>query len=60
MWLKRAYEDVLPRTILGLHNAFTRQIQKMTPAKQLPTTVKIGKFFSDVMGLSGSSLDQNN
>lgn len=59
MWLNKMYEDVIPRTVLGLHNAFTRQVQKMTPAKQLPTTIKIGKFFSDMVCLPVPSLGQN-
>ena len=45
MWCKEEYEDVRPRTVLGLHNAFTRSVQELKPYQQLPRAIAIGRFF---------------
>jgi hypothetical protein len=37
--------DVMPRTLWGLHNAFTRCIRQMAPAPAFEATTEIGKFF---------------
>jgi hypothetical protein len=37
--------DVLPRTMWGLHNAFTRAVRQMAPAPAFEATTELGKFF---------------
>jgi hypothetical protein len=37
--------DVAPRTVWGLHNAFTRAIRQMAPAPAFQATTRLGKFF---------------
>ena len=37
--------DVEPRTMWGLHNAFTRAVRQMAPAPAFQTTTELGKFF---------------
>ncbi len=37
--------DVQPRTMWGLHNAFTRAVRQMAPAPAFETTTALGKFF---------------
>ena len=37
--------DVQPRTMWGLHNAFTRAVRQMAPAPAFQTTTELGKFF---------------
>ena len=37
--------DVMPRTLWGLHNAFTRCIRQMAPAPAFEATTELGKFF---------------
>ena len=37
--------DVQPRTMWGLHNAFTRAVRQMAPAPAFHTTTELGKFF---------------
>lgn len=37
--------DVSPRTVWGLHNAFTRAIKQMAPAPAFQATTRLGKFF---------------
>ena len=37
--------DVQPRTMWGLHNAFTRAVRQMAPAPAFETTTELGKFF---------------
>jgi hypothetical protein len=37
--------DVLPRTLWGLHNAFTRAIRQMAPAPAFEATTALGQFF---------------
>lgn len=37
--------DVVPRTLWGLHNAMTRQVQGMPPGPAFQATVQLGKFF---------------
>ena len=44
LWLKAELEDVKSRTLWGVHNAFTRQIQKLNPIRQFPASLKIGQF----------------
>jgi len=44
MWLANELEDVKSRSLWGIHNAFTRQIQKLNPIRQLPASVNIAKF----------------
>jgi hypothetical protein len=39
------YEDCLPRTAWGLHNAVTRSLKALSPASQFRATVAIGKHF---------------
>jgi len=45
LWFDDEYEDVHPRSLWGLHNAFTRQIQTLVPTRQLPASVDVGAFF---------------
>lgn len=51
IYARAEYEDLKPRTLWGLHNAFTRQVQKLAPASQLPAVVKIGQFFTKITDL---------
>jgi hypothetical protein len=37
--------DVLPRTLWGLHNAFTRAVRQMAPAPAFQATTALGGFF---------------
>ena len=37
--------DVAPRTVWGLHNAFTRAVKQMAPAPAFQATTRLGKFF---------------
>jgi hypothetical protein len=37
--------DVRPRTLWGLHNAFTRSVREMAPAPAFQATTELGKFF---------------
>jgi Domain of unknown function (DUF932) len=37
--------DVQPRTMWGLHNAFTRTVRQMAPAPAFEATTELGKFF---------------
>jgi hypothetical protein len=37
--------DVHPRTMWGLHNAFTRAVRQMAPAPAFEATTELGKFF---------------
>jgi hypothetical protein len=37
--------DVQPRTMWGLHNAFTRVVRQMAPAPAFEATTQLGKFF---------------
>jgi hypothetical protein len=37
--------DPLPRTMWGLHNAFTRAVRQMAPAPAFEATTELGKFF---------------
>jgi hypothetical protein len=37
--------DVHPRTLWGLHNAFSRAIREMAPATAFQATTELGKFF---------------
>jgi hypothetical protein len=37
--------DVQPRTMWGLHNAFTRAVRQMAPAPAFEATTELGKFF---------------
>jgi hypothetical protein len=37
--------DVQPRTLWGLHNAFSRAIRDMAPAPAFQATTELGKFF---------------
>jgi hypothetical protein len=37
--------DVLPRTLWGLHNAFTRAVRQMAPAPAFEATTALGGFF---------------
>lgn len=37
--------DVQPRTMWGLHNAFTRVVRQMAPAPAFQATTELGKFF---------------
>lgn len=37
--------DVAPRTLWGLHNAMTRQVQQMSPGPAFQATVQLGKLF---------------
>ncbi len=37
--------DVRPRSMWGLHNAFTRAVHDMAPAPAFEATVELGKFF---------------
>lgn len=37
--------DVEPRTMWGLHNAFTRAVRQMAPAPAFAATTELGKFF---------------
>jgi hypothetical protein len=37
--------DVQPRTMWGLHNAFTRTVRQMAPAPAFQATTELGKFF---------------
>jgi hypothetical protein len=37
--------DVQPRTMWGLHNAFTRAVRQMAPAPAFQATTELGKFF---------------
>ncbi len=37
--------DVQPRTLWGLHNAFTRSVREMAPAPAFQATTELGKFF---------------
>lgn len=37
--------DVQPRTLWGLHNAFTRCVKQMAPAPAFEATTELGKFF---------------
>jgi hypothetical protein len=37
--------DVQPRTMWGLHNAFTRAVRQMAPAPAFAATTELGKFF---------------
>jgi hypothetical protein len=37
--------DVQPRTMWGLHNAFTRVVRQMAPAPAFEATTELGKFF---------------
>jgi hypothetical protein len=37
--------DVLPRTLWGLHNAFTRSVRQMAPAPAFEATTALGAFF---------------
>jgi hypothetical protein len=46
IYAKAEYEDLKSRTLWGLHNAFTRQTQRLAAASQLPATIAIGKFFT--------------
>jgi Domain of unknown function (DUF932) len=43
--------DVLPRTLWGLHNAFTRAVRQMAPAPAFEATTALGRFF----GLQGNN-----
>lgn len=44
MWMKGELVDVKPRTLWGIHNSFTRQIQKLNSIRQFPASVNINKF----------------
>lgn len=37
--------DVQPRTMWGLHNAFTRSVRQMAPAPAFQATTELGKYF---------------
>jgi hypothetical protein len=37
--------DVQPRSMWGLHNAFTRAVRQMAPAPAFEATTELGKFF---------------
>jgi hypothetical protein len=47
LYMAAEYEDCKPRTLWGMHNAFTREIQKLSPGRRVPVTVDTGKFFRD-------------
>lgn len=47
LYFKAELEDVKPRSLWGLHSAFTREVQNLNPGRRVPTTVEIGKFFRD-------------
>lgn len=40
-----AMTDVQPRTLWGLHNAFTRAVRQMAPGPAFQATTRLGKFF---------------
>lgn len=42
-------EDVAPRSLYGLHNAFTREIQRLHPGKQIDAAQCLGRFFGDLV-----------
>jgi len=48
LWMDAEYEDLAPRSVWGLHNAFTRQIQTLRPARQLNAAIDVGRFFNEV------------
>jgi hypothetical protein len=37
--------DIAPRTLWGLHNAFTRCVRQMAPAPAFEATTELGRFF---------------
>lgn len=37
--------DVTPRSLWGLHNAFTRAMKELSPVRAFGATVELGKFF---------------
>jgi hypothetical protein len=37
--------DCTPRSLWGLHNAFTRAMHDLTPVRQMSATVALGKYF---------------
>ena len=37
--------DIVPGTLWGLHNAFTRAVKQMAPAPAFDATTQLGKFF---------------
>ncbi len=49
LYFGEEYEDCKPRTLWGMHNAFTREIQKLVPSRQVSASVETGKFFSDMV-----------
>ena len=46
LWFEPETEDVQPRTLWGLHQAYTREVQKMKAAPVLLASVAVGKYFS--------------
>jgi hypothetical protein len=42
--------DVQPRTLFGIHNAFTRAVRQMAPAPAFEATTQLGKFFGLMAG----------
>lgn len=43
---KEEMTDCAPRSLWGLHNAFTRALRDVTPVRRIGATIAIGKFFS--------------
>jgi|SRR5579859_344092 len=43
-----SWTDVTPRTLFGLHNAFTRAIRDLTPTREFSASVALGKYFGMV------------
>lgn len=45
LWLDPKTEDVEPRTLWGLHQAYTRQVQKLPPAVVVAASMAVGAYF---------------
>lgn len=48
LYFQAELEDVQPRSLWGLHSAFTREVQRLNPGRRVPATVDIGKHFKDL------------
>lgn len=48
LYFKADYVDVKPRSLWGLHSAFTREVQQLNPGRRVPTTVGIGSYFRNL------------
>ena len=48
LWFEPETEDVQNRTVWGLHQAYTREVQKMKAAQVLLASVAVGQYFANL------------